>query len=77
MSWLGDQFENHYLFRRIAVVFMMWFAYDLTDRSIELAVILAGIGFTATAIGVVLTAVQVIPLALMGAIFKIYKDSRS
>lgn len=76
MSWLGDQFENHFLFRRLSMVFMMWFAYDLTIRSFEFSVTFGGLGYSAVAISAILAAIQVIPLALMGYAFKIYKDSR-
>lgn len=76
MSWVGDQFENHYLFRRLAMAFMMWFSFDLTVRSFSITVELAELGISAAGIAGILTAVQVIPLALMGYAFKIYKDSR-
>ncbi|MBY0499994.1 MAG: hypothetical protein K2P74_10370 [Nitrosomonas sp.] len=77
MAWLGRQFEEHHLFRRLVIVFFLFMYMEVTRESFSYAYFAAERGMTAGDTILVLGSLQTLMTVLMGYAFKIYSTSRS
>lgn len=76
-EWFGKQFEEHYLFRRMVIVFFLFVYLEVTRESFSYAYFAADRGMSATDTVMILGALQALMTLLMGYAFKIYSNSRN
>lgn len=76
-EWFGKQFEEHYLFRRMVIVFFLFVYLEVTRESFSYAYFAADKGMSATDTVMILGALQALMTLLMGYAFKIYSNSRN
>lgn len=76
-DWFGKQFEEHYLFRRMVIVFFLFVYLEVTRESFNYAYFAADKGMSATDTVMILGALQALMTLLMGYAFKIYANSRN
>lgn len=77
MTWLGDQFENRALFRRLVIVYVAVYLWMATDKSFDFAIQALESKLSGIEIGGIITALVALPTAIIGYIFKIYSGSRA
>ena len=75
-QWLGRQFEEHHLFRRMVIVFFLFVYLEVTRESFSYAYFAAEKGMSAADTVMILGALQTLMTLLMGYAFKIYSVSR-
>lgn len=76
-EWIGRQFEEHHLFRRMVIVFFLFVYLEVTRESFSYAYFAAEKGMSAADTVMILGALQTLMTLLMGYAFKIYSNSRS
>ena len=77
MNWLGRQFEDCHLFRRLVVCFFLFMYLEVTHESFNYAYFAAEKGMSAGDTVLVLGSLQTLMTVLMGYAFKIYSNSRN
>lgn len=77
MTWLGDQFENRALFRRLIVAYLAAYLWAATDKSFAFAELALESKLSGAEIGGIITALVALPTAIIGYIFKVYSESRA
>jgi hypothetical protein len=77
MNWLGRQFEEYHLFRRLVIVFFLFMYMEVTRESFSYAYFAAERGMSAGDTVLVLGSLQTLMTLLMGYAFKIYSTSRN
>lgn len=76
MSIIGDQFEKHYLFRRLAYVSIYYLVWNLTIWHTDLVYYMVGQDVDGLKIASIIAALQAPPAMVMAFVTKLYSDSR-
>jgi len=74
---ISNHFENHFLFRRLVIIFFLFMYLEVTRESFQYAYFAADKGMVASDIVIVIGSLQTLMTILMGYAFKIYSSSRN
>ena len=76
MGWAEDQFENKMLFRRILMMLIMAYMFMASHEAYLFAMKAIDRSFSATEVSVVIVAMNGLPLALIGYLYRFYSKDR-
>lgn len=74
---ISNHFENHYLFRRLVIIFFLFMYLEVTHESFQYAYFAADKGMVASDIVMIIGSLQTLMTLLMGYAFKIYSSLRN